>query len=94
MSLAKPVVRSKKSITMDPQIETGARRIQAKLIEKTDKGWSVSVVLNILAAIGLAYSKKLSRDERQKPHTRIQNSVNYPICKNLSICLFRLGTFL
>jgi len=74
MSFAKPVVRSKKSITMDPQIETGARRIQAKLIEKTDKGWSVSVVLNILAAIGLAHSKKLSRDEWQKVLSMVEDN--------------------
>jgi hypothetical protein len=36
MSL-KSTIRSKKSITMDPEIETKARKIQARLIEKTDK---------------------------------------------------------
>lgn len=66
MSTVKSIIRAKKSITMDPEIETKARKIQAKLIEKTDKGWSVSVVLNILAAVGLAHSKKMSRDEWQK----------------------------
>ncbi len=63
MSLAKSIIRSKKSITLDPQIETKVRKIQARLIEKTDKNWSVSTVLNILTTIGLIYSKKLDRDE-------------------------------
>lgn len=66
MSLVKPVTRSKKSITMDPQIEIKARRIQAKLIEKTDKGWSVSVVLNILAMAGFSQAKKMSRQDWQE----------------------------
>ena len=90
MSLAK-VVRSKKSITMDPQIETGARRIQAKLIEKTDKGWSVSIVLNILAAVGLTHSKKLSRDEWQKvlamvedKSVKVEDSAIFDIVRKLA----------
>ncbi len=91
MSLLKAVNRTKKSITMDPEIETKARKIQAKLIEKTDKGWSVSVVLNILAVGGLLQAKKMSRDDWQKALSmietktvRIDDSIISDIIKKLS----------
>lgn len=74
MSSVKLVNRSKKSITMDPEIETKARKIQARLIEKTDKNWSVSVVLNILAAVGLVYSKKLNKTEWQMALSMVESN--------------------
>lgn len=91
MSLLKAVNRTKKSITMDPEIETKARKIQAKLIEKTDKGWSVSVVLNILAVAGLLQTKKMSKNDWQKALSmietktvRIDDSVVSDIIKKLA----------
>jgi hypothetical protein len=47
------VPKSKKSITLEKEIETKVRRIQARLIEKTDQNWSLSTVLNILVTGGL-----------------------------------------
>jgi len=38
----KSVPKSKKSITLEKEIETKVRRIQARLIEKTDQTWSLS----------------------------------------------------
>lgn len=64
-TLAK-VPKSKKSITLEKEIETKVRRIQARLIEKTDQNWSLSVVLNILVTAGLQQTKKMSRNDWQK----------------------------
>jgi hypothetical protein len=60
------VPKSKKSITLEKEIETKVRKIQARLIEKTDQNWSLSVVLNILVTAGLMQTKKMSRAEWQK----------------------------
>ena len=67
------VPKSKKSITLEKEIETKVRRIQARLIEKTDKNWSLSVVLNILVAAGLMQTKRMNRNEWQKIRTLIDN---------------------
>lgn len=90
MSL-KPITRSKKSITMDPEIETKARKIQARLIEKTDKTWSVSVVLNILAMAGFSQAKKMSKrdwqealDAVEQKAVKIDDSAVSDIVKKLS----------
>lgn len=71
MSL-KPTIRSKKSITIDPEIETKARKIQARLIEKTDRTWSVSVVLNILAMAGFLQAKKMSKADWQEALSAVE----------------------
>jgi hypothetical protein len=59
-------LRTKKSITIDPEIESAARKVQARLIEGTNKSWSVSIVLNILVLAGLAHAKKLDKQEWQE----------------------------
>jgi hypothetical protein len=60
------VPKSKKSITLEKEIETKVRKIQARLIEKTDQNWSLSAVLNILVTAGLMQTKKITRAEWQK----------------------------
>jgi hypothetical protein len=60
------VPKSKKSITLEKEIETKVRRIQARLIEKTDQNWSLSAVLNILVSAGLHQTKRMSRNDWQK----------------------------
>jgi hypothetical protein len=60
------IPKSKKSITIEKEIETKVRRIQARLIEKTDQTWSLSTVLNILVTAGLLQTKRISKDEWQK----------------------------
>lgn len=60
------VPKSKKSITLEKEIETKVRRIQARLIEKTDQNWSLSTVLNILVTGGLLQTKKMSKNDWQK----------------------------
>ncbi len=70
--------KSKKSITMDREIEIKVRRIQARLIEKTDKTWSMSMVLNILVTGGLLYTKKMSKKDWQKIRSMVeQKTINF-----------------
>ncbi|MEM3065600.1 MAG: hypothetical protein QW177_09585 [Candidatus Nitrosotenuis sp.] len=74
---AKPI-KSKKSITLEKELETTVRRIQGRLIEKTDRSWSLSEVLNILAAAGLQQTKKMSRAEWQKTLQSVDNkTINF-----------------
>ncbi len=67
------VPKSKKSITLEKEIETKVRRIQARLIEKTDKNWSLSVVLNILVTAGLMQTKKMTRADWDKIKSQVRN---------------------
>ncbi len=60
------VPKSKKSITLEKEIETKVGRIQARLIEKTDQNWSLPTVLNILVTGGLLQTKKMSKNDWQK----------------------------
>ena len=62
----KSVPKSKKSITLEKEIETKVRKIQARLIEKTDQSWSISLVLNMLVTGGLLYTKKMSKSDWQE----------------------------
>ncbi len=66
------VPKSKKSITLEKEIETKVRRIQARLIEKTDQSWSISMVLNILVTGGLIHTKKMSKAEWQKVRAMVE----------------------
>ena len=66
------VPKSKKSITLEKEIETKVRRIQARLIEKTDQNWSLSTVLNILVTGGLLQTKKMSRADWQKVRNLVE----------------------
>lgn len=68
-----PVIpKSKKSITLEKEIEVKIRKIQARLIEKTDRSWSMSMVLNMLVTGGLLYTKKMSRSDWQKIRNTIE----------------------
>lgn len=64
--------KSKKSITLEKEIETKVRRIQARLIEKTDQNWSLSTVLNILVTGGLMQTKKMTANDWQKIRTVVE----------------------
>ncbi len=66
-NLSEPkLVMSKKSITLEKEIETKVRKIQARLIEKTDQNWSMSSVINLLITGGLMQTKKMSKNDWQK----------------------------
>lgn len=70
--------KSKKSITLEKEIETKARKIQARLIEKTNQTWSLSQVLNILVTAGLMQTKKTSKTEWQKIRAMVDGkTVNF-----------------
>ncbi|MFY9300210.1 MAG: hypothetical protein WAO91_03360 [Candidatus Nitrosotenuis sp.] len=58
--------RSKKSITLEKELESALRKIQSQLIVSSDGYWSLSNVLNIVAAGGIIASKRLDRSEWQK----------------------------
>jgi hypothetical protein len=58
--------RSKKSITIEKEIESALKKIQSQLIVSSEGYWSLSNVLNIVAAGGLIASKRLDRSEWQK----------------------------
>ena len=66
------VPKSKKSITLEKEIETKVRKIQARLIEKTDQSWSISMVLNMLVTGGLLYTKKTTRADWQKVRAMVE----------------------
>ena len=63
---SKASFRSKKTITLEKEIERALRRIQAQLITSTDDYWSLSNVLNIVSVAGIISSKKIDRAEIQK----------------------------
>jgi hypothetical protein len=74
---AKPI-KSKKSITLEKEIETKVRRIQGRLIEKTGRSWSLSEVLNILVTAGLQQTKRMSRAEWQRILQSVDNkTINF-----------------
>jgi hypothetical protein len=66
------IPKSKKSITLEKEIETKVRKIQARLIEKTDQSWSISMVLNMLVTGGLIYTKKISKSDWQKVREMVE----------------------
>jgi len=69
---SKPALRSKKTITLEKEIEVAIRKIQAHLITSTDGYWSLSNVLNIVTVGGLIASKRLDRSEWQKIKSMIE----------------------
>jgi hypothetical protein len=58
--------KAKKSITLENNLEDNIRKIQARLIERTNKNWSLSIVLNMLVAAGIQQTKKMNRNDWQK----------------------------
>lgn len=73
MSEQQTLQRSKKSITLEKEIETKVRKIQARLIEKTDQNWSMSTVLNLLVSAGIYQTKKMSKNDWQNLRESVEN---------------------
>lgn len=70
--------KAKKSITLENDLEDNVRRIQARLIERTNKNWSLSIVLNMLVAAGIQQTKKMNRNDWQKIKNTIENrTINF-----------------
>jgi len=65
-------LRSKKSVTIEKEIESALKKIQSQLIVSSEGYWSLSNVLNIVIAGGLIASKRLDRSEWQKIRTQIK----------------------
>ena len=63
---SKKAQKAKKSITLENNLEDNIRKIQARLIERTNKNWSLSIVLNMLVAAGIQQTKKMNRNDWQK----------------------------
>ncbi|MFY9300570.1 MAG: hypothetical protein WAO91_05225 [Candidatus Nitrosotenuis sp.] len=64
--------RSKKSMTLEKELESALKKIQSQLIVSSEGYWSLSNVLNIVAAGGLIASKKLDRAEWQKIRSAVE----------------------
>lgn len=58
--------RIKKSMTMEPVIETAIRKIQARLIEKNNESWSHSSVMNLILLAGFDAGKRMTKNDWQK----------------------------
>ena len=75
---SKQTQKAKKSITLENKLEDNVRRIQARLIERTNKNWSLSMVLNILVATVIQQTKKMSRNDWQKIRQIVEDrTVNF-----------------
>jgi hypothetical protein len=59
-------LRSKKSVTIEKEIESALKKVQSQLIVSSEGYWSLSNVLNIVIAGGLIASKRLDRSDWQK----------------------------
>ena len=59
-------LRSKKSVTIEKEIESALKKIQSQLIVSSEGYWSLSNVLNMVTAGGLIASKRLDRLDWQK----------------------------
>ncbi len=65
-------LRSKKSVTLEKEIESALKKIQSHLIVSSDGYWSLSNVLNIVAAGGLIASKRFDRSDWQKIKSTVE----------------------
>lgn len=65
-------LRSKKSVTIEKEIESALKKIQSQLIVNSEDYWSLSNVLNIVTAGGLVASKRLDRAEWQKIKSTVE----------------------
>ena len=75
---SKQTQKAKKSITLENKLEDNVRRIQARLIERTNRNWSLSLVLNVLVATGIQQTKKMSRNDWQKIRQIVEDrTVNF-----------------
>ncbi|CAE6502244.1 MAG: hypothetical protein QXE84_08205 [Candidatus Nitrosotenuis sp.] len=64
--------RSKKSMTLEKELESALKKVQSQLIVSSDGYWSLSNVLNMVAAGGIYASKKLDRSEWQKIRVAVE----------------------
>ena len=69
---AKSHIRSKKSVTLEKELESTVRKIQSKLIANTDDYWSASNVLNMLIAGGLVAAKRFDRSDWQRIKSAVE----------------------
>jgi Na+/phosphate symporter len=79
--------RSKKSITIEKEIESALKKIQSQLIVSSDGYWSLSNVLNIVTAGGLIASKRLDRSEWQKIRSMVEQKkmdFDYKVIQDLA----------
>ncbi len=65
-------VRSKKSVTLEKELESAVRQIQSRLIASTDGYWSASNVLNMLIAGGLVAAKRFDRSDWQRIKSAVE----------------------
>lgn len=65
-------VRSKKSVTLEKELESAVRMIQSRLIASTDGYWSASNVLNMLIAGGLVAAKRFDRSDWQRIKSAVE----------------------
>ena len=56
--------RSRRTITIDPDLEKRLRDIQGQLIMASNKNWSLSAILNVVVLAGIiGGSSSLNKDE-------------------------------
>ena len=56
-------IRSRKTITIDTDLEKKLRDIQGQLIVASNKNWSLSAILNVVVLAGIVGSSSLDKDE-------------------------------
>ena len=60
---ATSIPRGRRTITIDVDLEKKLRDIQAQMIMKTNKNWSLSTILNVVILAGIIGSIGLDRNE-------------------------------
>ena len=55
--------RSRRTITIDTDLEKKLRDIQGQLILASNKNWSLSAILNVVVLAGIVGSSSLGKDE-------------------------------
>ena len=55
--------RTRRTITIDPDLEKKLRDIQGQLIVASNKNWSLSAILNVVVLAGIVGSSSLDKDE-------------------------------
>ena len=55
--------RTRRTITIDPDLEKKLRDIQGQMIVASNKNWSLSAILNVVVLAGIVGSSSLDKDE-------------------------------
>ena len=55
--------RSRRTITIDTDLEKKLRDIQGQMIVASNKNWSLSAILNVVVLAGIVGSSSLGKDE-------------------------------